>query len=677
MARAAYIYSMWDGSQKDAILSSDDLMEQIADQIINDGNLSSALRNLFQRGVNDPSGQATAGLREMMERIRKERQDQLQKYDLDSLMDEIRDRLNQVLDTERRGIENQLNEKLGGDAESSEDQGSDIDNFRNLLESRAERNREFLDNLPTGVPGAIQELTKYDFIDQDARDQFQDLIDTLSQRTLENTFQNLKQELQELSKSDMSGINNMLGDLNDMLHERSQGRDPQFEQFMERYGDNFGPVQPDNLDQLMDQLSQRMAQSQSLFDSMSPSMRQELMGALESAMSQDTLEELEQLSEFMRGIYPNNQSGRQYNFRGDQSLQYEDAMDLINRLRDLDEIEMQFQEAIRRGNIEDIDPSRIEELLGEDSRKNLEYLQDITRMLEEAGYLSWEDGKPILTPKAIRKIGQKAMNDVFSNLRMGRTGEHQDKFRGSGGEYTGDTKIYEFGDPFDIHLGKTVRNAVFRQGIGIPVALTKQDFEILNTEHTTQASTVLLLDQSRSMGLYGNFQAAKKVAMALSSLINTKYPRDRLYIIGFSDYAIEIEQNTLLGASWNDWVSGTNMHHAFMLARKLLAKENVGTKQIIMVTDGEPTTHLEGSHAIFGYPPTQRTVLETLKEVRRCTQNGIVINTFMLESSPYLIDFVDKMMRINKGRAFYSTPQNLGEYILVDYVASKKSRISH
>ena len=217
MVRAAYIYSMWDGSQEDATLSSDDLMEQIADQIMNDGNLSSALRNLFQRGVNDPSGQATAGLREMMERIRQERQAQLQKYDLDSLMDDIRNRLNQVLDTERKGIDGQLNEKLGENAESSEDRDSDMDNFRDLLESRAERSREFLDNLPTSVPGAIQELTKYDFINPDARDQFQDLIDTLSQRTLENTFQNLKQELQEMSKSDMSGINNMLGDLNDMI----------------------------------------------------------------------------------------------------------------------------------------------------------------------------------------------------------------------------------------------------------------------------------------------------------------------------------------------------------------------------------------------------------------------------------------------------------------------------
>jgi uncharacterized protein with von Willebrand factor type A (vWA) domain len=677
MSTAAYMYSMWDGTQKDLAPSSDDLMGQIADQIMDDGSLSTALRNLFQRGINDAAGQPTAGLREMMERIRQERQAQLQKYNLDSIMDEVRDRLNQVLETERKGIENQLNEKLGDNARSNAGQDLDLDNLRNLISSRAERNMEFLDNLPASIPGAIQELSQYDFVDSDAREQFQDLMDTLSRRALENIFQNLKQQLQEMSKSDLDNINNMLGDLNQMMHERSQGRDLEFQRFMERYGENFGPVQPDNLDQLIDQLSQRMAQSQALLDSMSPQMRQEFMDTMESAMSQDTLEELEQLGEFIRQMYPNNQSGRQYNFRGDESLQYEEAMDLMSRLRDLDEIEMQFQEAIRRGNIEDIDSSRIEDVLGEDSRRNIENLQEITRMLEEAGYLSWEDGKPVLTPKAVRKIGQKAMNDVFGNLKMGRTGEHEDKFRGSGGEYTGDTKPYEFGDPFDVHLGKTVRNAVFRQGIGTPVMLTSGDFEVLNTEHTTQASTVLLLDQSRSMGLYGNFQAAKKVAMALSSLINTKYPRDRLYIIGFSDYAVEVKQNTLLGLSWNDWVSGTNMHHAFLLSRKLLAKENVGTKQIIMVTDGEPTTHLEGTHAIFGYPPTQRTVQETLKEVRRCTQNGIVINTFMLESSPYLIDFVDKMMRINKGRAFYSTPQKLGEYILVDYVASKKSKISH
>ena len=206
--------------------------------------------------------------------------------------------------------------------------------------------------------------------------------------------------------------------------------------------------------------------------------------------------------------------------------------------------------------------------------------------------------------------------------------------------------------------------------------IAPEDFEVHVPEHSSQASTVLLLDQSRSMGMHGSFVAAKKVAMALSTLIRTQFPRDRLYIVGFSDYAVEITEEELTQVTWNDWQSGTNMHHALMLSRKLLSKDKGGTRQILMVTDGEPTSHLEGSYSYFNYPPSYQTIRETLKEVRRCTQEGITINTFMLESSAYLVDFVDKMMRINRGRAFYSGPGSLGEYVLVDYMSNRRRRIA-
>ena len=246
--------------------------------------------------------------------------------------------------------------------------------------------------------------------------------------------------------------------------------------------------------------------------------------------------------------------------------------------------------------------------------------------------------------------------------------------RGAGGEHSHDTKPYEFGDPFDIDLQKTVMNGVLRQGAGTPVALRVDDFEVERTEHLTQAATVLLLDQSRSMGLFGSFTAAKKVALSLHALVRSKFPRDRLFILGFSDVAVAIKADELPKTSWNAWVSGTNMQHAFMSARKLLQPYGSVTKQIIMITDGEPTAHLEDGRPVFGYPPSARTVRETLKEARRCAQEGIVVNTFMLETSRYLLDFVDQMSRVNKGRALYTTPDRLGEYVLVDYLANRRRR---
>ena len=248
----------------------------------------------------------------------------------------------------------------------------------------------------------------------------------------------------------------------------------------------------------------------------------------------------------------------------------------MGQLQGMDELEQQIQQAMQRGNIQDIDPDNMEALVDEESRRSLEQLQRLAKMLEDAGYVTRKGDRLELTPKGIRKIGQKAMKDVFSQMKRDRLGNHDLYLRGAGGDHTGETKTYEFGDNFDIHLERTVRNALLRDGSGVPIKLTPADFEVHRTEHVTQASTVLLLDQSRSMGLYGSFQSAKKVAMALASLIRSQFPRDKFYIVGFSDYAIELKEDELPQVSWNDWVSGTNMHHAFLLSRKLLLQGQDG-----------------------------------------------------------------------------------------------------
>src|SRR5439155_621228 len=227
-----------------------------------------------------------------------------------------------------------------------------------------------------------------------------------------------------------------------------------------------------------------------------------------------------------------------------------------------------------------------------------------------------------------------------------------------------EAKRYEFGDPFLLDLKETLMNAVERNGAGTPVRLTPDDFEVFRTELSTQASTVVMLDMSRSMINNGYFLPAKKVALALTALIRGQFPRDSLYILGFSLYAKEFKAEDLPKLAWSEWNIGTNMHHGFQLSRRLLGRQKGGNKQIIMITDGEPTAHMEGGEADFSYPPTRRTFEETLKEVQRCTREGITINTFMLEQSRMLTQFIEQLARINKGRAFFASPDRLGEYIL-------------
>ena len=672
----SYRYSQWDGSQQIFEPTEDDLMEEMADDLMNHGDVMRSLRNLFQRGMEGEFGQRMQGMRDMLERLRSRRQDRLQQYNLDSVMDELKERLDKVVDTERQGIDRRMDEAREQMAQSTPQDAADREQLMKMLEDRAARNKETLDNLPPNLGGAVKELTDYEFMDPEAQGQFQELLDMLKQRMMENTFQNMRQQLQDMTPQDMSALKDMLRDLNQMLQDRMQGQQPDFQGFMDRHGEMFGDNPPQDLDELMERLQQQMAQAQSLMDSMSPEMSQELQEMMQSSMDPETLNEMMQLAAMMNQMYPPDDLANRYPFMGEDPLSYDEAMELMGQLQNMDELERQIQQAMQRGNIQDLDPDTVGDLVDEESRRSLEQLQNIAKMLEEAGYVTRRGDRLELTPKGIRKIGQKAMKDVFSEMKRDRLGNHDLYLRGAGGDHTGETKTYEFGDNFDIHLERTVRNALLRDGSGVPIKLTPADFEVHRTEHMTQASTVLLLDQSRSMGLYGSWQSAKKVAMALASLIRSQFPRDRFYIVGFSDYALELKEEELPQVSWNDWVSGTNMHHAFLLSRKLLSKDKTGTRQIIMVTDGEPTTHLEGDRAYFSYPPSHRTIQETLKEVKRCTQDGITINTFMLESSSYLIDFVDKMMRINKGRAFYSTPQKLGEYVLVDYVSNRKRRVA-
>ena len=373
---------------------------------------------------------------------------------------------------------------------------------------------------------------------------------------------------------------------------------------------------------------------------------------------------------------PLDEMRRRYDFKGDDPLTLREAMQLMDELAQMEKLERQLRKAQDPASLEKVDPAEVERLLGEQAAEDLKRLSELTKKLEEAGYLEQIGNRLELTARAIRKIADKALHDVFAHLKRDRFGRHVVDHRGGGGDRTDDAKRYEFGDPFLLDLKETLMNAVERRGTGTPVRLVPDDFEVFRTELLTQAATVVMLDLSRSMIYNGCFMPAKKVALALHALIRGQFPRDQLHIVGFSLYAREFSADQLPALGPSDSAIGTNMQAGFVLARQLLSRRKCANKQIIMITDGEPTAHLEGAEAEFSYPPTPRTIHETLKEVQRCTRDGITINTFMLEQSDMLTAFVEQMTRINRGRAFFATPERLGEYVLVDYVSAKRKAIS-
>ena len=668
-------YSQWDGSQQIFELDADQLMDLLSEDILNHGDVMQALRDMMRQGPQNRDGQQMPGLRELMEQLKNKRRQQLQQHNMDSVVDDLKERLEEVVKTEREGIKRRLDEAQGQvDADDGEDKDQQ-QSLLDLLKKRADNNQGKLDNLPEGLGGQIQELLEYDFIDSEAQEKFQELLDSLKSQMAQNTGQQMMDQIKSMSPEDMAATRDMMDQLNQMIKDKLSGSEPDFDKFMQQFGGMFGDNPPQSFEELMQQLQEQLAQSQSMLNSMSPEARREMEDALSQAFDPETQQAMAQFASLMEQLMPMDDLRRQYPFLGEDSLTMEQAKEMMRDLQELDQLEQSLQEAMRTGNMENIDPDKLAELLGDDARRIYDELDRLRKMLQESGYVT-DNEKMDLTARGIRRIGQKALKEVFTHLKKDRMGNHQMDARGANGDLLGETKIYEFGDPFQVDLQATVKNAVLRGGPQVPVRLRPEDFEVYRNEHMTRSSTVLLLDQSRSMGLFNNWQAAKKVTLALMALMRSQYPRDSLHIVGFSDYAREIKEEDLAKCSWNSWVSGTNLHHALILSRKLLSKEKGGTRQILVVTDGEPTAHLEGDRAFFAYPPSHRTELETLKEVRRCTQEDILINTFMLENNYQLVNFVERMTRINSGRAFYSSADNLGEYLLVDYVTNHRKRVS-
>ncbi len=656
-------YSRWDGTQEVPDLDADALLAAMGDELIEHGDPEAALRRMLHQGL-DVDGQHLQGIREILERLRRARQERLERDDLGGVFAEINQGLRDVIDEERAALD--VPETADG-----VDTGAPGPEAR-VPDGASQARRDHLDLLEhENLAGKVRGLQEHDFASTEARERFEALLERLREQLMAQFVEQVSDATQAMTPEDRSRMVEMLAELNRMLEQRSEGHEPDFAGFMERFGDFF-PENPATLDELLEVLARRMAAMQQVLNSMTPEQRAQLQELSDQLMEDLDLQwEVSRLGESLRDAFPQMGWEDSRQFTGDQPLDLGGAFEAMEELAELEQLEQMLRGASSPGALAEVDIDRVRDLLDDEAAESLEGLAEMTRLLTEAGLIENTEEGLTLTPRAIRRLGQNALSDLYRQLSRDRSGRHDQSRAGLGHEREFTTRPWEFGDPFDLDIEQTVRNAVARGGAGVPVVLTPEDFAIERTESEVRSSTVLMLDLSLSMPMRGNFLPAKKMAMALHSLMSSQFPRDFLGVVTFSEVAREIRPERLPEVSW-DYVYGTNMQHGFALARAILARQS-GNRQIIMVTDGEPTAHLtDEGHPVFSYPPTRETVERTLREVRRCTREDIRINVFVLDATPHLARFVEDMTRLNGGRAFFTTNENLGDYVLVDFVEQRR-----
>ena len=557
-------------------------MAELNDDLLYHGDINAALRRMMQEGF-DVDGERIQGLREMLEELRQAREERLEQYDLGGVYDEVARELTDVLDTERASLDDLANEARASGDERRSEITDEVVTERNLQ----------LDLMPPDLAGQVRALQNYEFTSTEAREKFEELMEKLREQLMQQYVDELADGVENLSGDEMQRMKDMMAELNQMLEQRQRGEDPDFDGFMERFGDFF-PEDPQTLDELLEIMAQRMAAAQAMLNSMTPEQRQQLQ-----ELSNQLLEDMDlrwqadQLAENLQNAFPNMDWGQQYDFSGQNPMPLGQAQSLFEELGDLDQLENLLQGTANPGALAEVDIERARELLGDQAANSLE---THVRSSPDAG----GSGAHREPRRALRAHASSHSQDRSASARRPvqearpgpsrppRAGAHR---RGSRARVL-DQALRVRRSVQPPHRADC-RNAIRRTGGGTPVRLSPEDFEVERTEHLVRSSTVLMLDLSLSMPMRDNFLPAKKVAMALHSLMSTQFPRDYLGIVGFSEVARPIEPHELPEVSW-DFVYGTNMQHAFMLSRQLLGRQS-GTKQIIMITDGEPTAHIDAA----------------------------------------------------------------------------------
>jgi uncharacterized protein with von Willebrand factor type A (vWA) domain len=638
-------YSRWDDTQDPfgPELSAGELLEELSDDALSGLGIEGALSRLMRRGMQG----SFEGLDALRARLRERRAREQANLDLSGPLEELRERLDDIVDRERSTL-----------------------SFK--AEDDARMREAFLDALPPDVPGRIGELSDYRFVDPEAQAAFDELMEHIREQVMGAYFRSMAEGLRSMSPEDLARFRDMLAELNQMIEQRERGEPYDFEGFMQRHGEFF-PGNPRTLDELLEQTAARMAAMSRLLASMSPEERAELQALSEQVLQDmDLAFEVDRLGSNLSSAFPDLGWGEPALAGGDEPMPLSATIDAMERLHELEELDRSLQGDYPGASIDDVDEDALRQALGEDAVRDLRRLKEIERALERAGLVSRERGRLEVTPKGARSMGERALVRVFEQLRRDREGVHEAREAGGLAEPTGATRPWRFGDAGQIAVQRSVFNAVVRGGPGAQVRLEPDDLELLEAEQRTEAATALLLDLSFSMPLRGHDVHAKRMALALHALIEGRYPHDTLYLIGFSDYARQMQPRELAAAGW-ERVYGTNMHHAFHLAGRLLAQHPRATRQVIMVTDGEPTAHLDGEKARFAWPPVPRTIRLTLAEATKLSRSGVTLNVFMLEDSPGLIGFMERLAELTAGRVFLMDDRELGSFVLRDFVRRRAS----
>lgn len=714
-----YRYSEWDGSQESFSPAPEDVLDSLADHVLQGGDLQKALRTLLQRGMMDRQGRVMPGLQDILHRLRALKEQQRRQYDPNSALHELRRKLDDIVARERQTLDAQLEatrqrledmtvETAAATAQQRENEARAVREMEDIVADHQAQ----LDALPREVSETVRRLQQYDFVDQQAREAFAALLQSLQQQAMDTLLQSLQQQAQAMRPEDLQRLRQMLEDLNRLLEQREWGEEGNFQDFLDTYRDMFPQGAPESLEALLEQLAQHMQAMQALLNSMSEAQRRDLHQLMQHVFGDEAMQQaLADLMQYVQAHMQQQGLGEGFALQGSEELPLQEALRLMEQLQGLERLEDQLERVLWGADPQQLDAEQVRQWMGEEAHGQVQALQDLTEQLAQKGYIRQSQDRLELTARGIRQIAHKAMLDIFASLRRDQFGKHGAQRHGTGGQRLEETKAYVYGDPFDVHLARTVMNAVLRRAARPPLRLAPEDFEVHGTESVARCSTVLLLDMSGSMERFSRFAAAKKVALALDALIRTQFPRDTLHIVGFFTYAEELKLADLpyltpkpfgfFPYMYSDMyhnpmgyldfqidaaeaIAGrvevpqafTNIQAGLQVAAHLLARQHAANKQVILITDGEPTAHILDRKICLEYPPSQRTILETLKEVKRCTRHGITINTFMLGQDYYMERFVNELTKINHGRAFFTAPETIGDYILVDYMTNRRKKIA-
>ena len=650
-----YRYGRWRGGP-DPLAAPYDLgnaVDEIGDSVLGGSGVREALRELLRRGA-----EGRRGLDELRRSVRERLRKARTAGRMDGTLQEVRELLDKAVEAERRAL------------------FPDPDDAARLAEDE-------LDALPEETAGAVRALKDWQWRSDEARQAYDQIQDLLRKEVLDSSFASMKQALENAGEQDMQAIKDMVADLSQLVdaHNRGEDTDERFADFMEKHG-QFFPDDPQTVEELIDSLARRAAAQERMMAGLSPEQRAELADLMAQTMEDMGLaSEMAHLGDALRQARPDLPWGRRGQVPdGEQALGMGDATSAVAELADLEALSNQLSQGYAGASLADIDEELLERALGRPAVDDLAALRQMETELERQGYLNRSGGKLELSPKAVRRLGATALKRVFAQLDSAGRGDHDVADAGSAGELTGSSREWRFGDEQPLDVVRTVKNAVLRTAHeprgehDRRVRIAVEDFEVVETERRTGAAVALLVDLSYSMALRGTWGAAKSTAMALHSLVTTRFPQDAIEIIGFASTAQVLAPSTLAELSV-DTLQGTNLQHGLMLARRFLAKHHDAEPVVLVVTDGEPTAHLEDDGTpFFCWPPMPETIARTVAEVERVARSGATVNVFALDPDPGLVHFVHDLTERAGGRVFTPDSDRLGEFVVADYLRARKGR---